>query len=110
MQAGPLMSARTTVWAADAERKGRTFHPRPKSVAGLLYAWTRNPMYLGGAIALLGIAIGCALDWVPLLLVLSLPLVHYGIILREERYLEREFGDEYRCYRKKVPRYWWRLR
>jgi protein-S-isoprenylcysteine O-methyltransferase Ste14 len=75
-----------------------------------MYAWTRNPMYLGGGIALLGIAIGCALDWVALLLVLSLPLVHCGIIQREERYLERKFGDEYRCYKKKVPRYGWRLR
>jgi protein-S-isoprenylcysteine O-methyltransferase Ste14 len=74
-----------------------------------MFTWTRNPMYVGGSIALLGIAIGCALDWVLLLLVLSLPLVHYGIILREERYLERKFGDEYRRYKTKVPRYLWRL-
>ena len=36
-----------------------------------------------GGIALLGIAIDCGLDWVPLLLALSGPLLHYGIILRE---------------------------
>jgi protein-S-isoprenylcysteine O-methyltransferase Ste14 len=74
-----------------------------------MFTWTRNPMYVGGSIVLLGIAMGCALDWVPLLLVLSLPLVHYGIIRREERYLERKFGDEYRRYKKKVPRYCWRF-
>ena len=74
-----------------------------------IFTWTRNPMYVGGNIALLGIAIGCALDWAPLLSVLSLPLVHFGVILREERYLERKFGDEYRRYKTKVPRYWWRL-
>jgi len=74
-----------------------------------IFRWTRNPMYVGGSIALLGIAISCALDWVLLLLVLSLPLVHYGIILREERYLERKFGDAYRRYKTKVPRYWWRV-
>ena len=74
-----------------------------------IFTWTRNPMYVGGSLALLGIAIGFALDWVILLLVVSLPLVHYGIILREERYLERKFGDEYRCYKTKVPRYWWRF-
>ena len=73
------------------------------------FTWTRNPMYVGGSLALLGIAIGFALDWVILLLVASLPLVHYGIILREERYLERKFGDEYRRYQMKVPRYWWRF-
>jgi len=62
-------------------------------------------MYVGGSLALLGIAIALALNWVLLLLVLSLPLVHYGIILREERYLERKFGDEYRRYKTKIPRY-----
>jgi len=74
-----------------------------------VFAWTRNPMYVGGSLALLGIAIGFALDWVLLLLVVSLPLVHYGIVLREERYLERKFGDEYRRYKTRVPRYWWRF-
>jgi protein-S-isoprenylcysteine O-methyltransferase Ste14 len=72
-----------------------------------VFTWTRNPMYFGGSLALLGIAIGFALDWVLLLMIVSLPLVHYGIILREERYLERKFGDEYRHYKAKVPRYWW---
>jgi protein-S-isoprenylcysteine O-methyltransferase Ste14 len=74
-----------------------------------MFTWTRNPMYVGGSLALLGIAIGFALDWVIMLLVVSLPVVHYGIILREERYLERKFGDEYRRYKAKVSRYWWRF-
>jgi protein-S-isoprenylcysteine O-methyltransferase Ste14 len=74
-----------------------------------IFTWTRNPMYVGGSLALLGIGISFALDWVILLLLVSLPLVHYGIILREERYLEGKFGDEYRRYKTKVPRYWWRF-
>jgi protein-S-isoprenylcysteine O-methyltransferase Ste14 len=74
-----------------------------------MFTWTRNPMYVGGSLALLGIAIGFALDWVILLLLVSLPLVHYGIILREERYLERKFGDEYRRYKAKVRRYFGRF-
>jgi protein-S-isoprenylcysteine O-methyltransferase Ste14 len=74
-----------------------------------VFIWTRNPMYVGGFLALLGVAVGFALDWVLLLGVVSLPLVHYGIILREERYLECKFGDEYRHYKAKVPRYWWRF-
>ena len=55
------------------------------------------------------LAIGFVLDWVLLLVVVSLPLVHYRIILREERYQERKFGDEYRRYKTKIPRYWWRF-
>jgi protein-S-isoprenylcysteine O-methyltransferase Ste14 len=74
-----------------------------------IFTWTRNPMYLGGSLALLGVGIVFALDWVILLLLASLPLVHYGIILREERYLERKFGDEYLRYKTEVPRYWWRF-
>ena len=38
------------------------------------------------------VAIGFALDWVLLLIFVSVPLVHFGIILREGRYLERKFG------------------
>ena len=31
--------------------------------------------------------------------------MHYGVILREERYLERKFGDPYRDYCRQVRRY-----
>jgi protein-S-isoprenylcysteine O-methyltransferase Ste14 len=75
-----------------------------------VFRWTRNPMYVGGSLALAGIAIGFALDWVLALLILSLPLMHYGIVLREEQYLERKFGDEYRRYAEKVSRYGWFLK
>jgi len=32
-------------------------------------------------------------------------VMHYGVVLREERYLERKFGDAYRDYRVRVRRY-----
>jgi protein-S-isoprenylcysteine O-methyltransferase Ste14 len=56
---------------------------------------------------LLGIALVFALDWVPLLYVPSLLLLHFGIIRREERYLERKFGDDYLTYKARVGRYVW---
>jgi protein-S-isoprenylcysteine O-methyltransferase Ste14 len=89
-------------------RIGTNVNPSQPTVAlatTVVFTWTRNPMYVGGSLAILGIAIALALDLVLLLLVLSLPLVHCGIILREERYLERKFGDEYRRYKTKIPRY-----
>lgn len=61
-------------------------------------------MLSAGSLALFRIAIGFALDWVLLLMLVSVPLVHFGIILREVRYLERKFGDQYRRYKAKVPR------
>jgi protein-S-isoprenylcysteine O-methyltransferase Ste14 len=74
-----------------------------------VFTRTRNPMYVGGSLALLGIAVGFAIDWVLLLLIVSLPVLHYGIVLPEESYLDSKFGDEYRSYKGRVPRYWWRL-
>lgn len=31
--------------------------------------------------------------------------IHFGVIRREERYLEARFGEAYRQYRRNVPRY-----
>jgi protein-S-isoprenylcysteine O-methyltransferase Ste14 len=73
-----------------------------------VFAHLRNPMYVGGILALLGIAVGFALDWVLLLTLASLPLLHYGIVLREEAYLETKFGEPYRRYKAAVPRYGWK--
>jgi protein-S-isoprenylcysteine O-methyltransferase Ste14 len=36
-------------------------------------------------------------------------LIHYGVVMREERYLERRFGETYRAYLAEVPRYGWPL-
>ena len=70
-----------------------------------IYRWTRNPLYLGGCLAMWGLAFLCKLDWLPLLFPSSLVVLHFGIIRREERYLESKFGDEYRRYAARVPRY-----
>jgi protein-S-isoprenylcysteine O-methyltransferase Ste14 len=40
----------------------------------------------------------------------SLPLLHYGIVRREEAYLEAKFGEPYRRYKAAVPRYGWKAR
>jgi protein-S-isoprenylcysteine O-methyltransferase Ste14 len=74
-----------------------------------IFAHLRNPMYVGGCLGLLGIALGFALDWVLLLTLASLPLIHFGIVLREEHYLERKFGEPYTRYKASVPRYGWKF-
>jgi protein-S-isoprenylcysteine O-methyltransferase Ste14 len=50
-------------------------------------------------------AILFTLDWLPLLFPFSFWVLHVGIVKREELYLRSQFGDEYRCYESRVPRY-----
>lgn len=69
------------------------------------YRFTRNPMYL--ALCLLQVSLAFFLnDWISLLFVIPLALVlHFGVILREERYLEAKFGDPYLALRRDVRRW-----
>jgi protein-S-isoprenylcysteine O-methyltransferase Ste14 len=43
--------------------------------------------------------------WMLLALPIGLVLVDRIVITREERYLERKFGDEYLNYKRRVPRW-----
>jgi protein-S-isoprenylcysteine O-methyltransferase Ste14 len=70
-----------------------------------VFGWTRNPLYSGGMLVILGITLVFALDWLLLLIVPSLLVLHFGVVKREEEYLERKFGDRYRIYRSNVARY-----
>ena len=81
------------------------WRPSTAVVTSGIYAFTRNPMYL--AMALFYVAVAVAADSVVtlLLLVPLLVVVHYGVIRREEHYLETKFGDDYRRYKKKVRRW-----
>jgi protein-S-isoprenylcysteine O-methyltransferase Ste14 len=70
-----------------------------------IYSETRNPIYQGFVVLVLGLAILFRSDWTVLLLVPAVLVLHYGVILREERYLEGKFGDVYRTFTQDVPRY-----
>ncbi len=69
------------------------------------YRFSRNPIYVSLTLAYAGIALILNTVWPLTLLPLALATMHYGVILREEGYLEGLFGDEYRQYRKKVRRW-----
>ena len=69
------------------------------------YRYTRNPLYLGMTLLYAGIALGANSAWILGLLVPLLIVLHYGVIFREEAYLERKFGDAYRAYKATVRRW-----
>ena len=72
-----------------------------------IFKWLRNPMYVGGTLILAGLAILLASDWMLVMTIVFVPVIHFGVIKREERYLTAKFGDPYRQYLAKVPRYGW---
>ena len=87
---------------------GTNVHPSEPSltmVRGGPFRFTRNPMYL--ALCLLQVALGFFLnDWITLLFVVPLALImHYGVILREERYLTAKFGEPYLQLKRQVRRW-----
>jgi protein-S-isoprenylcysteine O-methyltransferase Ste14 len=69
------------------------------------YRLTRNPAYVGMALVYLGIALLSQALWVLLPLPLVLAIIDRGVIAREERYLERKFGQEYLDYKGRVRRW-----
>jgi protein-S-isoprenylcysteine O-methyltransferase Ste14 len=69
------------------------------------YRFTRNPIYLGMFLGLIGLAIAFDTLWLLLLLVPFAFIIRYGVVAREEAYLERKFGDVYRGYRSRVRRW-----
>jgi protein-S-isoprenylcysteine O-methyltransferase Ste14 len=70
-----------------------------------VFGLIRNPLYVGMSAALCGIALIFALDWLLLLILPSCVVLHFAVVRREERYLERKFGEAYRRYKERVPRY-----
>jgi protein-S-isoprenylcysteine O-methyltransferase Ste14 len=82
-----------------------TNQPTSALVTTGIHACTRNPIYVG--MFLIYIGIGIALRS-PSILVLTLPLavlIRYGVVAREEAYLERRFGEAYRDYKARVRRW-----
>ena len=89
-------------------RHGTNVNPlRPTTalVTDGVFRYTRNPLYVGVSIALCGVALIFALDWVLVLIVPAFMLLHFAVVRREERYLEQKFGAASRLYKARVPRY-----
>jgi protein-S-isoprenylcysteine O-methyltransferase Ste14 len=69
------------------------------------YRLTRNPIYLGMFIGLVGLAIAFDSLWLLGMLVPFALIIRQGVVLREEAYLDRKFGHTYVQYRRRVRRW-----
>ena len=112
-----LMAAAITPSAAfyQFHRAHTTFNPlKPETARALVtsgvFAWTRNPMYLGLFLLLLGWAIklGTLSPFAGPLLFLA--LIQHVQIRPEEQALRLRFGSDYERYCQRVNRWWGRSR
>jgi protein-S-isoprenylcysteine O-methyltransferase Ste14 len=69
------------------------------------FRYTRNPAYLSMAMIYAGISSLANALWSILFLPAVLLVIQRGVIEREERYLERKFGEEYLGYKGRVRRW-----
>ncbi|HZQ13124.1 MAG TPA: isoprenylcysteine carboxylmethyltransferase family protein [Pseudolabrys sp.] len=107
MAAGLALVIAATRAFARAGTNPEPWKPTTAIVGNGVYGWMRNPMYVGGTAALVGLAFVLASDWVLVMTVISTLVLHFGVVKREERYLDAKFGDAYRSYRQRVTRYGW---
>jgi protein-S-isoprenylcysteine O-methyltransferase Ste14 len=79
--------------------------PTTALVVDGIYRRTRNPLYLGTTLVYLGLGVAAGSLWASGLVVPLLWVINVGVVAREERYLERKFGDAYRAYKARVRRW-----
>ena len=96
------------IWAVKTLFKSNV-DPRFKPVGGIVtggpFGFTRNPMYVSFTFIYLGILTVFNALWPLLFLPIVIAVLYYGVIKREERYLETRFGEKYRNYRARVKRW-----
>jgi protein-S-isoprenylcysteine O-methyltransferase Ste14 len=82
-----------------------TWRPTSALVVEGPYRFSRNPIYVALSLAYAALGIGLGNPWILGLLAPVLVVVRYGVIAREEAYLERRFGEEYRRFKGRVRRW-----
>lgn len=96
-------------WAMGRFRAADTPVPTCSATRALVtdgpYRFSRNPIYLALTAIYLGLALALSSLGAGLLLLPLLLTMEFGVVRREERYLERRFGEDYRLYRRRVRRW-----
>ncbi|MRS04056.1 isoprenylcysteine carboxylmethyltransferase family protein [bacterium] len=70
-----------------------------------VFSYSRNPLYLGGILFLLGINLGFRITWGVILLIPALVACRIMLVGPEEKYLATKFGEDYLMYKARVHRW-----
>jgi protein-S-isoprenylcysteine O-methyltransferase Ste14 len=109
--AGVLILLGIWLFAAGTRNFTRAATPIPTNqparalVTTGIHGRTRNPIYLGFFLMYVGIGLAVYSTWTLMLTVPLAAVIRYGVVAREEAYLERRFGEVYRDYRLHVRRW-----
>ena len=102
---GFLMRAWATVYFYAHRMRVISLKPQRALITSGPYRFSRNPLYLGGNVfVFFGAALLLGSPTALFVTAIHLPLMD-RFIRREEEQLEREFGDEWRSYKKRVRRW-----
>jgi len=97
------------LWGAATMLRAKThvdpYQPTTAIVTNGPFRFTRNPLYVAMTIIYIGVALWLGSTTAYLFLPLVHLALHFGVVRREERYLEAKFGDEYRAYCARVRRW-----
>lgn len=104
-----LISGALAIWGKRTMKNAGT-NVNPSQLATCIvitgpFRFSRNPLYLSLTILFAGLSLVVNTLWGFIALVPVLAILHFGVILREERYLEAKFGESYRQYRSQVRRW-----
>ena len=96
-------------WAVATMRRSGgsipTSEPTDLIVHGGPYRYSRNPIYVSMITLLIGVGVWANTLWLIGLAVLAAYLLWWGVISREEGYLEGKFGSDYTSYKSRVRRW-----
>jgi protein-S-isoprenylcysteine O-methyltransferase Ste14 len=81
------------------------FEPTSAIATRGAFRFTRNPAYFGATSIYIGVALIARSIPAFVALPIALAMIDRFVVDKEERYLERRFGDTYRTYRDGVPRW-----
>ena len=76
-------------------------NPTTKSIRLIttgIYRYIRNPMYLALILFQIGVGVSLSFIHISLMSILTVILLHYLVIIKEEMYLKKTFGYEYENY------------
>lgn len=101
-----LWMAGVSAWSFERADTGLVpFDEATTLVTQGFFRFTRNPMYLGMVVFLLGVSLIFACLPVLLPVIAFTLIIHHVFILREEQFMEQAFGDDYLEYKRSVRRW-----